>query len=413
MRSGISSGVKLPRFNDPANDQRAQQGQIAQQTMQHNALAMQSQQATLQREAQRRAALSQIDTNAPDYNQQAQRVERESGDPEASQRIDSHLASMSEAKRKEALDHSQLFEQVVRTMGDKAGYMRGRAELVKDDPSAANMIPAEYSPENIEMLRMMALTVQERLSQRNSDRTYNLAVEKEVYKRSPAAADARLAERAAGAPRIINKGEDEHAKQDAKYYQGQYVKTQKAADSSMKRLYDYKLIHNLIGDAYSGIGAEKALAGKKLLKIVGVDLGDVSGPEAAASVSNMLALELRNPAGGEGMPGAMSDRDREFLLQMVPGLSMTKEGRAFMIEIQKRKAARFREQAKDARDYRLKHKYLDVGFDELQAQKWENNDIFSDLYETDIGSLAGEQPGGTETDDYSSMSDDELLRALQ
>jgi hypothetical protein len=51
----------------------------------------------------------------------------------------------------------------------------------------------------------------------------------------------------------------------------------------------------------------------------------LSSYQVAQSVSNQLALELRNPASGAGMPGAMSDGDRQFLASMVanPGTDIT------------------------------------------------------------------------------------------
>lgn len=59
---------------------------------------------------------------------------------------------------------------------------------------------------------------------------------------------------------------------------------------------------------------------------------EVSAAEAAAAITNRLALALRNPAGGEGMPGAMSDADRNFLVASIPGVENTPNGWRSMIE---------------------------------------------------------------------------------
>ena len=47
--------------------------------------------------------------------------------------------------------------------------------------------------------------------------------------------------------------------------------------------------------------------------------------QVASALSNQLALELRNPASGAGMPGSMSDGDRTYLASMVanPGTDIT------------------------------------------------------------------------------------------
>ena len=50
-----------------------------------------------------------------------------------------------------------------------------------------------------------------------------------------------------------------------------------------------------------------------------------------------FALELRNPSGGAGMPGAMSDADRNFLASIPPSLANTKEGRALIANSIERK----------------------------------------------------------------------------
>ena len=83
------------------------------------------------------------------------------------------------------------------------------------------------------------------------------------------------------------------------------------------------------------------------------------------------------------MPGAMSDKDREFLVSMTPQLSTTPEGRKLMIAVQKSIAKRNREIAKDARDYARKNRgQLDVGFEDFVAEKYGGKDIFADLYES-------------------------------
>lgn len=91
------------------------------------------------------------------------------------------------------------------------------------------------------------------------------------------------------------------------------------------------------------------------------------GPkQALEALTNEMALELRNPAGGAGMPGAMSDSDREFLMTLPPGLSKTREGNRLIIQTARAVAKRDQEVAKLARAYRKKNGSLDEGFyDEL------------------------------------------------
>jgi hypothetical protein len=66
-----------------------------------------------------------------------------------------------------------------------------------------------------------------------------------------------------------------------------------------------------------------------------------AGPaETINAISNRLAMEARNPAGGAGMPGAMSDADRAFLSQTVPNLGDSPQGMAMKVDIAAKAAAR-------------------------------------------------------------------------
>jgi hypothetical protein len=98
-----------------------------------------------------------------------------------------------------------------------------------------------------------------------------------------------------------------------------------------------------------------------------------------------MALQLRNPSGGAGMPGALSDRDVQFLRAMVPGLAKTPEGNKLIIETARKLSQREIQVAQLARDYRKKKGQLDEGFyDQLK--------VFSDanpLFETGGAGAAG------------------------
>ena len=63
-------------------------------------------------------------------------------------------------------------------------------------------------------------------------------------------------------------------------------------------------------------------------------LGQTLGTaQATDAVLKQFALKLRNPAGGEGMPGQMSDQDRKYLADAVPGLGKLKDGNRELIKI--------------------------------------------------------------------------------
>jgi hypothetical protein len=113
---------------------------------------------------------------------------------------------------------------------------------------------------------------------------------------------------------------------------------------------------------YTGAGADKILSAKRLAKTMGIDVGDLSSGEAIRAIGNQFALELRNPAGGAGMPGALSDKDREFLQQSVPGLEQSPEGNAKIIDYMKRVAQRSIDVERLRQDYVKKNGRLNEGF---------------------------------------------------
>jgi hypothetical protein len=55
--------------------------------------------------------------------------------------------------------------------------------------------------------------------------------------------------------------------------------------------------------------------------------------EALRALSNRITLSLRQTGDGAGMPGAMSDADRNFLQQSAPNLTNTREGNMLLLRI--------------------------------------------------------------------------------
>jgi hypothetical protein len=98
--------------------------------------------------------------------------------------------------------------------------------------------------------------------------------------------------------------------------------------------------------------------------------------QAVQALSNEVALQLRNPSGGAGMPGALSDKDREFLVSMTPGLANTAEGNKLIIESARKLAKRELDVARLARDYRQRKGQMDEGFYQELAQFSAANPLF-------------------------------------
>jgi hypothetical protein len=106
-----------------------------------------------------------------------------------------------------------------------------------------------------------------------------------------------------------------------------------AIQASRGKLPRLEIMASLIDrpDVYQGTGGNAVLELKKAAQGLGFNLEGIPAAEAVRAIGNQFALQLRNPAGGEGMPGALSDSDRNFLVQSTPNLSNTRGGNQILV----------------------------------------------------------------------------------
>ncbi len=161
------------------------------------------------------------------------------------------------------------------------------------------------------------------------------------------------------------KGAEEMAKLHAKSYDT--LRTNAAgADTLIDSLDNVEKAINT--GIQTGMGGEAVQYARKIGAAIGIaDIDKVAAGEVIQQVSNRLALAVRSP-GGEagGMPGAMSDADRQFLKETVPGLLKTPEGNKRIIKIMRVAAERHRTIFEMAVDYAQEHDgQLDAGFDRV------------------------------------------------
>ncbi len=142
---------------------------------------------------------------------------------------------------------------------------------------------------------------------------------------------------------------------------GQIVKN---ADNARAKVQMLQTLGPALADApFAGPGAETLTNATMLAKQLGISSADTSGAELARSLSNQMTMMNRNPSGGAGMPGAMSDADRDFLKSTVPGLANTRGGAQKMVELQMKVEQRNVEIADLAQQYIEQNGKLDSGFD--------------------------------------------------
>jgi hypothetical protein len=156
-----------------------------------------------------------------------------------------------------------------------------------------------------------------------------------------------------------------------------YINLQKAGSAAPTKLGKLDRMEQLMEGVSTGKLTPAMTQVATIADSLGFKIDPKLGPkQALEALSNEIALDLRNPSGGAGMPGAMSDKDREFLLSMPPGLSKTKEGNKLIIQTARAVAKREQDVAKLAREYRKKNGSLDEGFYDELADFSASNPLF-------------------------------------
>lgn len=152
---------------------------------------------------------------------------------------------------------------------------------------------------------------------------------------------------------IDQKGETTALKTQIEAASKAHTELQEGAKTARTGLAQVERLNDLMNQLSTGKFSATELEIKRTAKALGIDLGEkeIGVAEAADALSKQLALQMRNPAGGAGMPGAMSDADREYLLRTIPTLGTSPEGRALMVEMARKMYQRTIEEARIANQY--------------------------------------------------------------
>lgn len=180
----------------------------------------------------------------------------------------------------------------------------------------------------------------------------------------------RLDYKTAGRAPLVSIGgesENEFNKATGKQFAERYVTMTDNAIKAQGNLASLAAMEQALSNpnVYTGAGGEQIQQLRRLAVAFGAspeEINAVADGEVVQSVSRQLALMLRDPSSGAGMPGAMSDADRTFLVSMVPGLPMSGEGNKRLIEVARRVSQRQIKIAEMAEAYVAKNGQLDGGF---------------------------------------------------
>jgi hypothetical protein len=129
-------------------------------------------------------------------------------------------------------------------------------------------------------------------------------------------------------------GDKAYSEDQAKAQAAQYQNLQNSGQQAPLKIAKLQQIDKLLGDFEGGKFAASKVGFASALNSLGVKVDPKLGDEQAAqALSNQMALELRDPSAGGGMPGSMSNSDREFLTRMVPGLAQSAAGRRQLVQM--------------------------------------------------------------------------------
>ena len=230
---------------------------------------------------------------------------------------------MEEAQRKRLKDEqdAQYVEQWVANLPEKQRMM---ARVLGPDKLADYLMRAEAGPEKT-------------------------ATEREIERAmtDPAFAEKWKEMKAAGATRIdLSTGDKAEEKALAELGVEQYKGAQSTLETTQPKLGTIEVMGQLLDQINTGklqpaVADIKGWADAFGISVPGIE--KLAPAQAFNALANQMTLQARSTANGTGMPGAMSDADREFLRQMVPGLEKQKGTNRALLDIMRRLTLREQE----------------------------------------------------------------------
>ncbi|MBX3583552.1 MAG: hypothetical protein KF810_16830 [Rhizobiaceae bacterium] len=217
--------------------------------------------------------------------------------------------------------------------------------------------------------------------------------------------------RRAGATNVnVNSGEKSWDQESAKLFAKRYDDITAGAGNAQQMLGMYDLAEQALNSGVrTGFGAETELNLRQLGAAMGIDTDPekLAGGELIRSIQNRMALTMRSPDGGMGMPGALSDRDIKFLKDSQIGIDRSPEGNRRMLAAYRKVEQRKVEIAALADQYVQENGRLDAGFNQMVREWAARTPLFS---EEDLASPTGLPAGVTEDDIIETMRANNMTR---
>lgn len=180
--------------------------------------------------------------------------------------------------------------------------------------------------------------------------------------------------------RAPSSGEQSYDTEMGKSFAQRYEGLQENAANARDMLGMYDLAEQALdAGVRTGIAGEAELTLRQLGAAMGMDTSPdkVAAGELIRAVQNRMALIMRNPEGGMGMPGAISDRDIKFLKDSQIGIDRTPEGNRQMLAAFRAIEQRKVQVAELADQYVQQHGRLDAGFNRALRDYADANPLFA------------------------------------
>jgi hypothetical protein len=181
---------------------------------------------------------------------------------------------------------------------------------------------------------------------------------------------------------INNSSENAFSKKSGENFADDYQKIRGASKTARELLGQYDLVQKALDAGLeTGATADAVAAARRIGLAAGLDVDQskLQGAELIKAVTNQMALTMRNPESGMGMPGSLSDKDIQFLKQANVGIDTSTGGNKTLLKAFRAIQERRIEVGKLANQYVKDHKQLDAGFDDLVTNYNEANPIFEDF----------------------------------
>lgn len=176
----------------------------------------------------------------------------------------------------------------------------------------------------------------------------------------------------------------------------QYLTWQQNGALAIEKQQRMEQLQSYLNKVNTGALAGSTLQIQRIAKAVGFNIPDSANyAEASASLAKQMAMELRNPANGGGLPGSMSNYEDKLLQSMVPNIDKLPGAAKLMSDAYIANQQRVQDIAALMRDYKKANGKVDEGIYNIIDQYKRDHPLFDAQQTQQINSaLSGNAGGG-------------------